>query len=158
MLPYKCTLDTKTQYLQYRFIHRILPTNEFLYKIGLINTYTCTFCKEENETIKHLMWSRKFASKFWSSVIDWLEKLNIKITITYQQVCLGINHDKYSIFLNMIVLFIKRYIYKCRVQEIHPFFNDFKSWLLFTEKVEKSIAKNRNRYGYHIKKWEPFLQ
>ena len=37
-MPYKCTIDVKSQYFQYRFIQRILPTNEFLFKIGIVES------------------------------------------------------------------------------------------------------------------------
>ena len=157
-MPYRCTLDTKTQYLQYRFIHKILPTNTFLYRIGLVDDYKCNFCKTEEETMKHLMWSCNYVSKMWSDVCNWLKDLNINVNITYWDVCFGIYGNKeYLSFLNMIILLLKRYIYRCRVQEMHPLFNDYKNVVIFTEKMEKNIAKNRDKYGSHVKKWEPFL-
>ena len=32
LMPYKCTIETICHYFQLRFIHRILPTNEFFLK------------------------------------------------------------------------------------------------------------------------------
>ena len=90
VMPYKCTFDTKTHYLQYRFIHRILPTNTFLCRIGLIDDNKCTFCKNEEETMKHLMWSCEYVSKLWNDVHKWLTDLNIQVTITYWKVCFGV--------------------------------------------------------------------
>ena len=157
-MPYKCTLDTKTHYLQYRFIHRILPTNTFLYKIGLVNNNKCTFCKEDEETMEHLMWLCDNVSKVWHEVFSWLNELHINVNIAYWEVCFGITENtNYSTFLNMIVLLFKRYVYKCRVQEMQPLFIDFKNHVIFTEKIEKHIAKSRDKYCFHVKKWEPFL-
>ena len=41
---------------------------------------------------------------------------------------------------------LKRYIYKCWVQETCPLFSDFKNLVIFYEKVEKRIALNRDKY------------
>lgn len=51
-LPFKITSDSKLQWLQYRMIHYILTTNNFMYKIGNMDTCTnlCTFCEDAEET------------------------------------------------------------------------------------------------------------
>ena len=51
----KHTKNTKLCWFQYRIIHRILGTNTFLYKIKVKDCNLCTFCKEEPETIEHLL-------------------------------------------------------------------------------------------------------
>jgi hypothetical protein len=40
---------------------------------------------------------------------------------------------------------------------MQPLFIDFKNHVIFTEKIEKHIAKSRDKYCFHVKKWEPFL-
>ena len=156
-MPYKCTLDTKTHYLQFRFIHRILPTNSFLHTIGLVNSDKCSFCKKEKETTNHLMWSCQVITKLWSDVFEWLGSLNVNVIITYKEVCFGIHGVKCSTFLNIVLLLVKRFIYKCKTQEAIPNVCDLKHWIMFCEKVEKNIAKNRNSYDYHFQKWGPLL-
>ena len=155
-MPYKCTIQTKDHYFQFRFIHRILPTNEFLYKIGKIKNDTCSFCRKNKETMKHLMWDCHNVSNFWDNIMKWLSDMKINVQLTYFVVCLGCHKDGQSnIFINMIILFAKRYIYRCRVQELKVNFNVFKEWLFFMEKVENSIALGKNKYGVHVRKWEP---
>lgn len=61
------------------FIHRILPTNTFLCRIGLVDDNKCTFCKKEEATMKHLMWSCEYVSKLWNDVYKWLTDLNIHV-------------------------------------------------------------------------------
>ena len=156
-MPYKCTSDVKSHYFQYRFIHKILPTNVFLFKIGKVDSDKCTLCKEEKETMKHLMWSCIIVSSFWKEVIKWFNLLNIQIDISYTNVCLGIFDTSQSNFINMILILAKRHIYRCRVQESNLFFQDFKEWVLFMQKVEKQIALNKRKLSAHIKKWEPLL-
>jgi hypothetical protein len=48
---YTATKETKLRMLQMKNIHRILPTNTWLFKCNLKNTKSCTFCEINNETI-----------------------------------------------------------------------------------------------------------
>jgi exonuclease III len=151
-MPYKCTIETRSHYFQFRFIHMILPTNVFLYKIGKVDDDLCSFCKIEKETLNHLMWSCNCVSLFWKEIISWLRDLNIIINISYREICLGIYDTNHFAFINMIIIFAKKFIYKCRVQEDILLFNDFKEWIFFMEKIEKQIAVNKDKCGVHIKK------
>ena len=107
-LPYKCTIDAHSHYFQYRFIHRILPTNVFLFKIGIVESDKCTFCKDEKETVKHLMWLCVSASSFWKEVIKWLNDLKFQIIISYINVCLGYYEVSNINFINMIIILAKK--------------------------------------------------
>lgn len=49
---FKTTTDTSIQLLQYRILHRILPTNYYLKKIKVISYDVCAFRKEDVETIQ----------------------------------------------------------------------------------------------------------
>ena len=55
-LPFKLLLGSKLKWFQYRINHYILTTNKVMFKIGLSDTPLCTFCKNEPETILHLLW------------------------------------------------------------------------------------------------------
>ena len=72
-MPFKCTIETKCHYFQFRFIHKVLPTNEYLSKIGIKDNEKCSFCKTNVETMKQLMWNCKWVSTFW----NWLTSLDI---------------------------------------------------------------------------------
>ena len=69
-----CTADWKTAYIlasrstksttfinfQYRFLHRSLPTNLFLTKIGIKQDPQCSFCSNVPENLIHLFLSKSF--------------------------------------------------------------------------------------------------
>ena len=40
----------------FRFLHRRLPTNSYLQKIGVREDGKCTFCRDEKEDLTHLFW------------------------------------------------------------------------------------------------------
>jgi hypothetical protein len=48
---YLVTNDSKLKNFQYKLLHRTLPTNTFLVKIGIKNSDLCNFCKNDTDTI-----------------------------------------------------------------------------------------------------------
>ena len=54
-LPFKCTKEYKFHWFQFQLIHRILPTNTYLHKIGQANFPSCYLCQQTLETIKHIL-------------------------------------------------------------------------------------------------------
>ena len=71
------SVDTKSREFQYRILNRYLTTNSFLYKIGLANSPLCTFCKQESESLEHLLIICSCTKSFWSDFITWSNQLNI---------------------------------------------------------------------------------
>lgn len=55
-LPFKITKDTKFQWFQYRINHKIIATNDLLYKMKYTQTNMCAQCKDKPETIAHMFW------------------------------------------------------------------------------------------------------
>ena len=52
--PFKVTKEIKLLNFQFKFIHRRIATNSFLFKIGTSNTEKCTLCNAETESHIHL--------------------------------------------------------------------------------------------------------
>ena len=44
-IPHVVTLDTKTRVFQYKLLNRIIYTNKSLYKMKMMDSPLCTFCK-----------------------------------------------------------------------------------------------------------------
>ena len=68
------TSDTRLKWFQYRILHRVLTTNDYLYKRKVIDSDRCTFCKIEKETISHLLWNCTYTETFWKHVLEWITK------------------------------------------------------------------------------------
>lgn len=68
-LPYRAVRNRKIQYFQFRFIHRILGVNEYLYKMKMVNSPLCQFCLNENESIDHLFWHCPIVAKFFFFIL-----------------------------------------------------------------------------------------
>ena len=66
ILAKKCTKSTKLIEFQYKFLHRRIPTNSFLFRIGLQANENCSFCHTSTESLIHLFWSCDKTSYFWN--------------------------------------------------------------------------------------------
>lgn len=49
-LPFKTSKESKCQWLQFQILHRILSTNEYLFKLNIIDSSACSFCNQDIET------------------------------------------------------------------------------------------------------------
>ena len=78
-LPFNVLIDTKSREFQYRILNRYLTTNSFLHKIGLANSPLCTFCKQESESLEHLLIICSCTKSFWSDFVTWSNQLNISL-------------------------------------------------------------------------------
>ena len=66
-LPRICAVSTKLRNFQFKFLHRRIATNSFLFKIRIPDTALCYLCKTDEETLIHLYWECFFHT-FWQSV------------------------------------------------------------------------------------------
>ena len=62
----------KTNFLQFKLLHYKIYTNSLLYKLKMVETYRCTFCELELETILHLLWDCSVTKNVWLAIEEWL--------------------------------------------------------------------------------------
>ncbi|KAH3892519.1 hypothetical protein DPMN_016637 [Dreissena polymorpha] len=81
-MPYKATIESTLRKFQYKYIHRIIATNKYLFKCKLSNSNLCDFCGENIETIEHLFWECKHTQHIWNQLVSFLEQqqLNVKLS------------------------------------------------------------------------------
>ena len=79
LLPRKATLDSKTREFQYKLLHRIIYTNTFLHKMGLVPSPMCSFCGKTEESLEHLFIYCDTSKHFWSSLTEWLNEVNFDV-------------------------------------------------------------------------------
>ncbi len=120
------TSDTRLKWFQYRILHRVLTTNDYLYKRKVIDSDRCTFCKTEKETISHLLWDCTYTETFWKHVLEWITKNTPHVrslNITEQLVIFGVKVDVTTDkVLDLIMLMAKYYIFRCRCLKTIPNF------------------------------------
>ena len=115
--------DTYLRNFQFKFLHRIIATNSFLYKIKLKDTHLCTFCKANDETIEHLFFD----------------------------IFLGCKDE--SLLLNLLIILTKNYIYKCKLNEAKPNTIELKNKIKKYQSFDQYIAKKNNTVQAYEKFW-----
>ena len=118
-IPYKATIDTKHREFQWKILHRILYGNSSLYKMQLVDSPLCIFCKTENETLEHLFFRCKLISNFWMAIENSLKTEQILLSRLLEiEVLVGITKEiKYKNLINFLIIIAKRFIYFCRYKK-----------------------------------------
>ena len=152
-----CTKSTKIIIFQFKFPHRRLPTNSFLYKIAIKDNDLCTFCKEETDTLLHLFWQCKVTSHFWGTFFQWLQSCSLiqKGNHLAMTTALGLKPDssntKHPFFGYFSCLMRRYYIWKCKLRDEIPNLTQFLRLLKKTYEIET------NELNLQPEKWKPLL-
>ena len=115
-LAARCTKSTKLLNCHYRFLHRILPTNVLLTKIGLKQDPNCTFCSNSPESLIHLFWYCMNIEIFSENLIERLKESLVPRNYPKQiTVFLGLRPDAstFSLQLNFCFLLGRHYKWCC---------------------------------------------
>ena len=153
------TKSTKLQWFQYRIIHRILGTNEFLFKIKQKDNDKCTFCNEFTESIHHIFWSCPKVSELWEQLNYWVfDKTQIELPLNSDIVLFGIlQKTERNNTRNLIILLSKYYIYRTKMREERLNIIALKNYLKENLKLEKNIFFKNNCLERANTCWDPWL-
>ena len=158
-LPFKTTCETKLQWFQYRINHYIIGTNVLLHKINSSSSPLCQFCETENETVEHIFWECEKIQDLLENFDNILCQNNINLNYSKEQFIFGFyNNYKLTMVNNIILLNIKYYIYKCKMQCVLPSTTALLNALKNTHKVEREISINKNILAYFEKDWKPWTK
>ena len=117
-LPFIATKDTKIRWFQTRINHNIIGTNSLLHKIDPTQSDKCSFCGTHIETIEHIFW---YCEKTQNLLIEFENKLGIlNINLSYNKASFLFGmylNSKIDIGKNLILLWLKYYIYKSKQQK-----------------------------------------
>lgn len=103
---------------QFKLLHRILPTNKFLYSIHVKDTKYCSFCNNEEETLEHLFFDCRIVNRFLENDTTQFGQIYDNFMLNKSDVLLG--YTDQPLFLNFLFLVIKSYIYSCKLKEKIP--------------------------------------
>ena len=158
-IPFKVTLDVRTRCFQFNLLHRIVYTNNLLYKMNFTDSNLCSFCEEAEESLEHLFFECKASQDFWKSVISWLTELDFGINALDKiDIMLGYttHNTRFWTLLNHIIIICKQIIFLQSAKKISTF-PHLIAKLKYTECIENHIAFQNNSLDFHKKKWRPVL-
>ena len=153
---YKVTNIAKYRSFQYRILQRALVTNIQLEKWNIVSNNSCFYCKNEPETVIHLLWFCPIVQEIWTKVLQFLSQEYSVPTdgIGAREIILNQIVEKPRAHVaNFICLITKRYIYcqKCLKGCIH--FPSLIALINHTEIMEKYIAVKNGKLSGHRIKW-----
>lgn len=131
-LRFKVTQESKLQWLHFQILHRIVPTNYYLFNLKIISSPNCTFCKGDTETIEHLFYECFEVKNLWRKLEEWVQtKFGLFVSFDIQSILFGkFNYRNIFKLYNLLILTTKQYILSCKYK---------KSPLLLYKVLEKII-------------------
>ena len=138
---FQYTKDTTLRWFQYRISHRILATNEYLFKLKLKDSKLCTFCNIEPESLIHLFVECEHVENVWNMLESWIsETCGFPLNFNKYEILFGKIGKKYEA-LNIISSIVKYHIYKRRCNQTALYFEGIKKEIKNYFITEKYIAK-----------------
>ena len=149
-----CTTSSRLIDFKFRFLHRRLPINSYLQKIGAKEDGKCTFCRKEKEDWTHLFWKCQKTKNCWDNFSIWLQSCQILQTGSYLDMTtvlvLTPDRSSFKLHINFCWLIAKNVIWICSSKECFPIHNNFLFYLRHIYQLENKTPSN-------IKKWKPFF-
>ena len=150
---YKITNVTKYRDFQYRLLQRGLVTNIQLHHWKIIEDPNCSFCKEQLETVPHLLALCPKVQDIWNNFAIYVNNNFGEQQLSLNVKNIMVNQISKRLVVNFLCLIVKQYIYaqKCLGNELD--FTTCKAILIRTQAIEKYIALKNDKLQIHAKKW-----
>ena len=147
LLPRKCTLSVKLRNFQFKFIHRRIATNSFLFKIKVSDTDLCCFCQKAKETLIHLFCDCPVTNAFWKNVQYSLFSVNLTqgSDVLKKLECLGLTGEKGEIIVNHCLLPARYYFFSCKHKDSKPSILEHIYQVKSNLKIEKQFQLPQER-------------
>ena len=152
-IPYRCTKSTKIQSMQYRIIHRYIPTNRYLFIRKIIDSPQCTRCRRD-DTLEHFFYECAGINKIWEVVFT---RLEIQAENCARHIIFGMPEERDVI--NIIILLVKQYIIRCKLsyEHIEPRIEGARMQINNFIMLEKYTFQQNNAIVCFSRKWHGLL-
>ena len=134
-MAFQCTKSTTLITFNFKFLHRRIYTNNFLKKIGLVDSEKCTFCEKETEKLAHYIGLTQKLKFFGPTSKYGYSQVIAKETPLEPVIALDLRPDgcKNKLQINFCCLNAKHYIWLCRQKKMfsktEEFLTAFKTYL-----------------------------
>ncbi len=149
LIPWQCSMDTKSRAFQYSFLQRIIVTNVKLHKFGKVDSELCTFCETEIEGLEHLFFECSFVQNLWTKIKS---QLKIQNDLSLENIFLGV-YEESNDLINTVIISVKRSIYKAWYKKTRPAYELTIKDIKEIMQMEQNIALKNNAMQKFAKKW-----
>ena len=147
---------SKHRSFQYKLLHRAIVTNIQLERWKIKDSKMCTFCGEQEETIKHLMYTCRYVILIWDGVVEYINNTGGHVNrelVTYRSIVLNSVHPNPSSMINGVCNITKQYIYRKRCAQSTPSVQELKQNIRQMRNIEKYYAVKNNNLTTYAKRW-----
>ena len=156
-LPFKITKESKLQWLQFQILHRIVPTNLYLFKLKIKESPACSFCKTDIESNKHVCVECNLVKDLWSDIEEWfLCKFNISVIFDRTTILFGKhkNKDVHKV-QNLMTLITKNYIFSTKYKNPSVLsIMTLKTIIVERFLIEKFLLLKQCKYTEYENNWQ----
>ena len=158
-LPFSLYLESKYSWFQFRINTRILSTRSYLFKINISNSDLCSFCKKEKETIIHIFSSCEMVLPLWLKFKDTVYACTENVLVlNHETMIFGIcTYHRSNKVLNTLLIWLRFYIYRCKMRDEILSYKSFKNYTLFLIKGLHYNAVLNFTLDNFKKQWGPWL-
>ena len=157
---FRTTVDTQLRWFQSRILHRLLPTEKYLFLCGITDEPVCNFCHVEEQTIVHLMMECTFVQQFWKEFQEDIVNrniFNVNLTVDTRIVLFGVKENvQTDPVLDFLILYAKFFIYKCKLDNKLPTLQAFRPIIKHRYILEKYKAVVNCRLAEFYQAWMPY--
>ena len=123
--------DNKIKWLQYQIVRNCLKTNYVVSHFKVNVAPHCSYCNLQgsNETISHLFWFCTYVGDFIIEVEQFLNSVGLYIKFSKNKFLFGIHEEPPESPSNVILLLIKRYIWRQKFGACTLSIQELKSYL-----------------------------
>ena len=124
--------------------------------MGIVQTPLCSLCKQEKETVIHLLYQCHVTRQLWCSLSCWLQGVLRLPSLEPVAAMLGSwdLENETNVLLNHLMLLFKYFIYRFRNMNTSVNIFHLQHFILSVQKVEQKITFRNNRLTHHFSKWD----
>lgn len=153
--------DTQLRWFQLRLLHRLLPTQRYLFLNNLVDSPLCNFCEQEEQNIPHMLYDCDAVNEFWNNLMQIVKDKCIhchNFQLDKEIVLFGIKENvQTDQVMDLMILLAKFYIYKCKLQNCRPVIQAFFAILKNTFTLEQHLATISNTTCQFNESWFMYL-
>ena len=123
-MPHTLPISNKAKEMHDKIVHCYVATDQLLYKMNIMNSDVCNFCKHCEQTVFHLFHDCNHVKMFWLEVEQWLTReCGIDLKLCAKNVLFGVVEK--DNFINSAICYARLYIMKYKIQEKQIGFEGF---------------------------------
>ena len=158
---YKSLFSSKLRTFAFKFIHHIVFSDLRLYKCGHRNSSLCSLCGHDVGDFIHIFWQCRTTMNLITDINVWYNStFNVNISFSKEKFLIGSKSQNCRLdsFTEAFLWYIKWFIHCRRFDEAPKTLQFFITFIRDIEKLERTIAIQKNCIPQHERKWFNFLR